>query len=123
MREHLTRFRASLAHLVSLLPERDPGDLSWPALFGLTVLAILAGDLAGRLGFGLLVVPAIGIAFLLSARLRRDPIAGFALAAGLLGGIATAPRESPSPPAAIYRGAQLPGSSTAPALPTGAMPT
>ena len=55
--------------------------------------------------------------------LRRDPIAGFALAAGLLGGIATAPRESPPPPAAIYRGAQLPASSTAPALPTGAMPT
>lgn len=121
MREHLTRFRASLARLVSLLPERDPGELSWPTLYGLTLLAILAGHLACRLGFGLAVLPAIPAAFLLSTHLRRDPIAGFALAAGLLGGIVTA-SPAPPPPPAIYRGAQLPGSSIAPVLPAGAMP-
>ncbi|MGE0147995.1 MAG: hypothetical protein AB7R87_11500 [Parvibaculaceae bacterium] len=121
MREHLTRFRASLDRLVALLPERHPGDLSWPTLYGLTLLAILAGDLAGRTGFGLAVLPAIPIAFLLSRHLRRDPIAGFALAAGLLGGIVTA-SPAPPPPPAIYRGAQLPGSSIAPQQPAGAMP-
>ena len=118
-RRHLTRCRTSLDRLVALLPERHPGDLSWPTLYGLVVLAILAGDLASRLGWGLAVLPVIPITFLLSRHLRRDPIAGFAVAAGLLGGIATA---SPPPPPAIYHGAQLSGSTTLPHRPAGAMP-
>jgi len=119
MREHLTRFRTSLDRLVAFLPERHPGDLSWPTLYGLVVLAILAGDLVSRLGWSLVVLAAVPIAVVLG--LRRDPLAGFAVAAGLLGGILTA-SPPPPPPPAIYRGAQLPGSSSAPEQPSGAMP-
>ena len=114
MREHLTRIRSIPARLVALLPERHPDNVSWPALYGLTVLAILTGDLAGRLDCGLAVLLALPIAVYAGL---LHPIAGIVLAAGLLGGFATAPGEPPPPPAAIHRGAHLPGSSTAPELP------
>ena len=94
MRQHLARCPPILDRLVSILPERHPGDLSWPTLYGLTLLAILAGDLAGRLGFGLAVLPAIAIAFLVG--LRRDSLASFVLAAGLLGSLATASGQQPA---------------------------
>lgn len=119
MRHHLTRFRPRLDRLAAFLPARHPDDLSWLTLYGLVVLAILAGDLASRLGWSLVVLAAVPIAVVLG--LRRDPLAGFAVAAGLLGGIVTA-SPAPSPPPAIYRGAQLPRSSSAPVQPTGAMP-
>jgi hypothetical protein len=88
--------RALQQRLAALLPARRQGDPSLPVLYLIAVLALAAGDIAARLGWGtaagLLALPVFALA------LRRASLAAFLLAAGLLGGIATAP-EPPAVPA------------------------
>ena len=89
-------YRALRQWLAGLLPTRRQGDPSLPALYLIAVLALAAGDIATRLGWGmaagLLAVPVMALA------LHRASLAAFLLAAGLLGGIATAP-QPPAVPA------------------------
>ena len=93
--------RALRQWLAGLLPNRRPGDLPLPVLYLIAVLALAAGDIATRLGWGmaagLLAVPVFALA------LHRASLAAFLLAAGLLGGIATAP-----PPPALPAGSVQP---------------
>lgn len=87
--------------LAALLPARRPGDPSLPVLYAIAVLALAAGDIATRLGWGMaagiLVVPVFALA------LQRASLAAFLLAAGLLGGIATAPQPPAVPTATVQR--------------------
>ena len=89
-------YRALRQWLAGLLPTRRQGDPSLPVLYLIAVLALAAGDIATRLGWGmaagLLAVPVFALA------LHRASLAAFLLAAGLLGGIATAP-QPPAVPA------------------------
>ena len=89
-------YRALRQWLAGLLPTRRQDDPSLPALYLIAVLALAAGDIATRLGWGmaagLLAVPVMALA------LHRANLAAFLLAAGLLGGIATAP-QPPAVPA------------------------
>ena len=88
-------YRALRQWLAGLLPARRRGDPSLPMLYLLAVLALAAGDIATRLGWGmaagLLALPVFALA------LQRASLAAFLLAAGLLGGIATAPKQPTMP--------------------------
>ena len=94
-------YRALRQWLAGLLPARRRGDPSLPALYLIAVLALAAGDIATRLGWGmaagLLAVPVMALA------LHRASLAAFLLAAGLLGGIATAPQPPAEPAGTVQR--------------------
>ena len=70
-------------------------------LYLIALLALAAGDIATRLGWGmaagLLAVPVFALA------LRRASLAAFLLAVGLLGGIATAPQPPAEPTGTVQR--------------------
>lgn len=92
-------YRALRQWLAGLLPARRRGDPSLPVLYLIAVLALAAGDIATRLGWGmaagLLAVPVLALA------LHRASLAAFLLAAGLLGGIATAPQPPAMPAGSV----------------------
>ena len=94
-------YRALRQWLAGLLPARRQGDPSLPVLYLIAVLALAAGDIATRLGWGmaagLLAVPVFALA------LHRASLAAFLLAAGLLGGIATAPQPPAEPTGSVQR--------------------
>ena len=92
--------RALQHRLAARLPARCPGDPSLPLLYLIAVLALAAGDIATRLGWGMaagiLALPVLALA------LQCSSLAAFLLAAGLLGGIATTPKP-PAEPAGIVQ--------------------